>query len=729
MAARICKVAQCPGWFLIFFSISLAEVYSVGHVSENAITNTGFEIWKQEAGLLSIWSFGIYKPSLETTVEIPIKTAKVVSLASLLDEMVDREAVARWPHPEFTLKQASSYERDSKTPDDADGWFANHDWSWFLRSEENNGRKEWVLIDVEGPGAIVRMWAASQRPVGNEPKGMLRFYIDGANEPEIEGTLHELLSGRSFIKPPISMANLREEDHLWEGNNLFLPIPYAKRCKITYEQENIREMENASLIHAFWYNVNYRSYKPGTKVRSFSMEDYLNLGDKLAEVIEKLKAPEIEAIGEKTSRFSVIPSDGRIAVNLPNGPSAVSSLQIRISSTDLDQALRSTVLEMVFDGMPTVWCPVGDFSGSGVGLNPFHDWYRSVNEDGTMTVRWVMPYRNSASLTLHNFYSENVEASIELISGEWDWDERSMYFYSGWRYDEHVHTTPFHDWNYVYLKGRGVFVGDTLTLLNPAYSWWGEGDEKIFVDNEEFPSQFGTGTEDYYGYAWGKPIFFDGPFAAQPRADGEGHNFGYTVNSRVRSLDGLPFRISLNHDMEVWHWSQNIEMTFAVATHWYAFPGLQSNRGPQPEAVSIPLTEPYYYKYDPSAIECESLEIVSKSKDLIARKMSIMEASGLQLSGDYVLWVEAKSPVDFIELHLPAPDDRQREISIFTIKTPETPVLRFQVNGEKVKSSLDSYSPNAALSGAVKLGRFKPQNNAFIYPYPDKRFTTAHSTV
>lgn len=640
--------------------------------------------------------------------------AKVISLTSLLDEMVDREAIARWPHPEFTLKQASSYERDSKTPSDAKGWFANHDWSWFIRHEENNGRKEWVLMDVEGPGAIVRMWAAGQRPVGNEPKGTLRFYIDGANEPEIEGTLHELLSGRSFIKPPLSMANLREKDHLWEGNNLFLPIPYAKRCKITYDQENIRKMENASFIHAFWYNVNYRSYESGTKVRSFSMADYLNSEDKLAEIIEKLNAPETEVTGDKTSHFEVIPSGGRISLDLPEGPSAVRSLQIRLRSTDLDQALRSTVLEMEFDGTTTVWCPVGDFSGSGIGLNPFHDWYRSVNDDGTITVRWVMPYKKSASLVLHNLHSGNVEASVELITREWAWDDLSMHFYSGWRYDEHVYTTPFHDWNYVNLKGRGVFVGDTLTLLNPAYSWWGEGDEKITVDGENFPSHFGTGTEDYYGYAWGKAIFFNGPFAAQPRADGEGHNLGYTVNSRVRSLDGLPFRSSLNHDMEVWHWSQNIEMIFAVATHWYGFPGLQSNRGPQPEAASALLTKPYYYQYDPSAIECESLEIVSKSKGLVARKMSIMEAAGLQLSGDYVLWVKAKSPTDFVELRLPASGKRPQDISIATMNTPETPVLSFQVNGIKVKSTLDTHSPNPRLSELTNLGRFKPHDKTFI---------------
>lgn len=37
--------------------------------------------------------------------------------------------------------------------------------------------------------------------------------------------------------------------------------------------------------------------------------------------------------------------------------------------------------------------------------------------------------------------------------------------------------------------------------------WWGEGDEKLFVDGEKFPSTFGTGSEDYVGYAW----------AAEPR--------------------------------------------------------------------------------------------------------------------------------------------------------------------------------------------------------------------
>ena len=67
-----------------------------------------------------------------------------------------------------------------------------------------------------------------------------------------------------------------------------------------------------------------------------------------------------------------------------------------------------------------------------------------------------------------------------------------------------------------------MYVGDCLTLFNTVYAWRGEGDEKIYVDGESFPSHFGTGTEDYYGYAWCRPERFTGhPFIAQP--DGSGN--------------------------------------------------------------------------------------------------------------------------------------------------------------------------------------------------------------
>ena len=48
--------------------------------------------------------------------------------------------------------------------------------------------------------------------------------------------------------------------------------------------------------------------------------------------------------------------------------------------------------------------------------------------------------------------------------------------------------------------------------------WATKGDEKVYVDGETFPSHFGTGTEDYYGYAWGRyEPWINHPFVAQPK--------------------------------------------------------------------------------------------------------------------------------------------------------------------------------------------------------------------
>ncbi|MEO0248016.1 MAG: DUF2961 domain-containing protein, partial [candidate division WOR-3 bacterium] len=36
------------------------------------------------------------------------------------------------------------------------------------------------------------------------------------------------------------------------------------------------------------------------------------------------------------------------------------------------------------------------------------------------------------------------------------------------------------------------------------FTWWGEGDDMIFIDGEKWPpSLHGTGSEDYFCHAWG----------------------------------------------------------------------------------------------------------------------------------------------------------------------------------------------------------------------------------
>lgn len=125
-----------------------------------------------------------------------------VSVESLLNEMVDRYAVARYPEADFRLKQHSSYNRASKTPDDPEGWFNNKDNNTndkhdsFIRIEENNGQKEWVLMDHQGPGAIVRTWMPWRNPKNGGAGINMKIYLDGSDEPALEGNMLACLMGR-----------------------------------------------------------------------------------------------------------------------------------------------------------------------------------------------------------------------------------------------------------------------------------------------------------------------------------------------------------------------------------------------------------------------------------------------------------------------------------------------------------------------------------------------------
>jgi hypothetical protein len=53
-------------------------------------------------------------------------------------------------------------------------------------------------------------------------------------------------------------------------------------------------------------------------------------------------------------------------------------------------------------------------------------------------------------------------------------------------------------------KGAGHYIGCNLSVTNFKDTWWGEGDDMIWVDGYKWPPDLhGTGSEDYFGQAWG----------------------------------------------------------------------------------------------------------------------------------------------------------------------------------------------------------------------------------
>ena len=500
-----------------------------------------------------------------------------ITLQSLLNEMADRDALARFPDPPYTSHQASSCDRRSIAPNKP-GWFANNDWSQFIRSERHRDRTEWVMMEADGPGCVTRIWSG-----GPKPKGVMRFYLDDTDRPAIEMPAAELIGGKGLVGPPLSQITAR-------GLNLYLPIPYARHCKITYDGPNFWQTHQEP--DQIWYNIEYRSYSTGTETRTFQRDDLKEGGQLVQEVGSALlHGREMQLPPPETLRQTLKPGKGD-QIEFEHG-GVVRQIAMTISGQDLAATLRSTILILTFDGEQTVWCPVGDFFGSGVALNPFETHNRTARQNGdlkfggpqSLESRWIMPFQKTCTLRVENLGNEPSKVSVWVFAvSRGTWDDRSMHFHATWHHQYPIQTKQADgtmDWNYVTIRGKGVYVGDALCVFNPVPDWWGEGDEKIWADGEKFPSHFGTGSEDFYGYAYGDPHLFSHPFHAQTRCDGPG-NQGYTCVTRERSLDAIPFEKSLKVDLEIWHWKAT-QVGYAATSYWYARPGATAEPGPAPE--------------------------------------------------------------------------------------------------------------------------------------------------
>jgi len=622
---------------------------------------------------------------IAVTGNIAVAEETTVSFASLLDEMIDRDVLARLPRPAYTCRQASSYERLSVSPDDPEGWMANHDWSHFLRSEKIDGQTHWVMLDAKGPGCIVRIWSG-----GPKPKGKMRFYLDGAEKPAIEMQTDELVGGDGLVGPPLSAVRAR-------GLNLYLPIPYAKHCKITYDGPNVwQTKKNEDRI---WYNINYRTYAPGTKVESYSPAVFESARPKVDKLQNTLTEP-AAVLAKDTKPLAAMKETlkpGKTIQQSLDGAGAVRGLSVKLAAEDLAAATRSVVLSVSFDGKQTVWCPVGDFFGSGVGVHPYQGWWRTVAADGTMTCRWVMPYRENCTIRLENLGKQDVEVTLNSDHGPRTWDDRSMYFHTAWRQKHPIPTIPRTDFNYVEIQGHGVLAGDTLAVFNPVRNWWGEGDEKIYVDGEKFPSHFGTGSEDYYGYAWGNPTVFGAPFHAQPTA-GRGQQ-GHVTNTRSRSLDAIPFDKSLKLDIEVWHWART-EVGYAAATYWYARPGSTCNLRPAPDQARVCVAWPPKPHLVKGALEGETMKILEKTGGVT----EIQDIAKYRWSGDKQLWWRDATPGNKLVLALPVEKAGKYVLKANLTKAIDYGIVRFSVDGKPLGEPMDLFNNGVITAGQIALG-------------------------
>jgi len=612
-------------------------------------------------------------------------TQPVVSLESLLKEMTDRDAFAKYPDPYFTCKQFSSYDRATISKDQP-GWFANWDRGMFIRKETTDNREEYVMMDTEGPGAIVRFWMTfGTKQAGH---GILRIYIDDNPQPVIIGEAFDILSGNILAEKPLASSVSELSLYEQRGHNLYLPIPYAQRCKVTYQVNP----ENQANVNDVFYNINYRTYISPVKTVSFSAME-LKKNQKLISTVNK-RLLAMERGVEKMKLFELALNHhlkaGESKSFVIEGANAIRHIVMRLKANEKEQALRSTVLEISFDGETTVWTPVGDFFG--VGYHPLYTntWFSHTTTHGQMESFWIMPFSKNCTITLHNLGQQEVTIYNAGVNyGKWKWDERSMYFGVSWRQYTHVNAGAYEqamDLNFAMLEGKGVYAGDGVTLFNTAsHTWWGEGDEKVYVDGETFPSHIGTGTEDYYGYAWGLPATFtDHPYITQP--DGSGNlEPGYVVNTRYRALDKIPFAKSLQFDMELFQWTKT-RINYAPVAYWYVLPGgksmLKEDISGAKEKVALKRGDIYSAKLA-ICIEGENMEMVNISGGEMQYQAHGRWSNGMQL---YLWNIKTGDKAEF-QFDCDYPGEYQF-IGLFTI-APDYGKFNIYLNGNKITNNLD----------------------------------------
>ena len=227
------------------------------------------------------------------------------------------------------------------------------------------------------------------------------------------------------------------------------------------------------------------------------------------------------------------------------------------------------MLRMYWDGdpRPAVEAPVGDFFANCFGQRAEVVSVPVVVEGAdSYNAFWRMPFRKSARIEIENQSAK----PLSLLYYNIDWikldklAKDTPYFYA--QYRQEYPARKGQDYVLLETQGKGHFVGAVLGVRMRSPAWFGEGDEKIYIDGETKPSIWGTGTEDYFLSAWGlektSTPYFGVPFFDYRTIGGHVSSYRWHVH------DPIVFNTGIKVTMEHMGWMSEDENPEYKATSW-----------------------------------------------------------------------------------------------------------------------------------------------------------------
>lgn len=291
--------------------------------------------------------------------------------------------------------------------------------------------------------------------------------------------------------------------------------------------------------------------------------------------------------GWKARPFINLPAKSHTTIARIDGPGVIQHIWMTVDS----KAYRDCIIRMYWDDeqSPSVESPLGDFFAAGHGVSyKLNSLMVTVNPKGGLNSYWPMPFRRNARITIENqspeavpFFFYQITYAVEPVA------EEQGRFHAKW----HRSTTRRESPEHVIIdgiRGQGHYVGTFIAWEQLSNGWWGEGEVKFYIDGDTTnPTICGTGTEDYFGGAWGFEDTFSTPFLGYPYSRKEQGEIPKHSMYRWHVPDPVRFASSLRVTVQALGWwptgkYQPLNDDIASVAYWY-----QS----EPHAAQPPIQE------------------------------------------------------------------------------------------------------------------------------------------
>src|SRR5271157_947895 len=321
-----------------------------------------------------------------------------------------------------------------------------------------------------------------------------------------------------------------------------------------------------------------------------------------------------DVTGRNADYWAIEPGETRVLADI-QGPGKITHIWMT-----QDRHYREALIKITWDNAPSpsILVPLGDFFCLGHGIvNSFQSVLFEASTAGNnqwntgcaLNCYAPMPFKERAVVELIN--ESNELHKPQYFHGDYELYDDPAQLEGLWYFQAEFHREkPFGGWgmeipvnypeadisnmeetawqnNYVILEtqGRGHYVGCNLSITNFQGTWWGEGDDMIWVDGYHWPPDLhGTGSEDYLNQAWGmqdNAHLRNGSSILERNTGGYQTSYVFHVENPVRFEHEIKVTIEHGH-------GNHLRNEVSSVAYWYATEPT-AVKNPPPLAQRMPV--------------------------------------------------------------------------------------------------------------------------------------------